>query len=82
LPDDAQQTIKSLNTRPDFIYKSTQTAIYIDGPHHEKATQQKIDEELTSKLENSGITVIRFPKEKDSWPSIIQSYPDIFGAVT
>ncbi|MCB1616196.1 MAG: DUF1998 domain-containing protein, partial [Pseudomonadales bacterium] len=80
LPDDAQVTIEQFNTRPDFIYRSHSAVIYIDGPHHEAPNQKKIDDQLTQKLQDAGLTVIRFSKEQSSWPQIIADYPDIFGA--
>jgi len=80
LPDDAQVTIEKLQTRPDFVYRNHNAVIYIDGPHHEFPQQQKIDAELTTKLEDFGLTVIRFNKEQSTWPSRIAQYPDIFGA--
>lgn len=80
LPDDAQRSIDAFNTRPDFIYFQNQAAVYIDGPHHEKPAQRKIDDSLTRKLTDAGWTVVRFPKEQSSWPAIVAKYPDIFGA--
>lgn len=80
LPDDAQVTIEQFNTRPDFVYRTHQAVIYIDGPHHENPKQMKIDEETNTRLQNAGLTVIRFPKAQKEWPSIIGAYPDIFGA--
>ena len=79
LPDDAQQSIPGFNTRPDFIYRQNQTVIYIDGPHHENPTQEKIDDQISKQLTDSGITVIRFTKEQSDWSEVIAQYPDIFG---
>lgn len=79
-PDAAQVTIPGFETRPDFIYREQQATVYIDGPHHEKPNQQKIDGEITRNLEDAGITVIRFPKEKERWPVIFAKFPEIFGA--
>ena len=80
LPDDAQVVIEQFKTRPDFIYRQHQAAIYIDGPHHENPAQKKIDDQLTKTLQDAGLTVVRFPKEQSSWPAILAQYPDIFGA--
>ncbi len=82
LPSDAQVTIEQFQTRPDFTYKEHQAVIYIDGPHHEKPKQQKIDEAITQQLEDAGLIVIRFSKDQSTWPDIIKTYPDIFGAPT
>jgi superfamily II DNA/RNA helicase/very-short-patch-repair endonuclease len=80
MPDEAQKTLEQFNTRPDFIYREHQAVVYIDGPHHESAGQQKIDTALTRKLEDAGLLVIRFPKERERWLAIFAQYPDIFGA--
>lgn len=79
LPDDAQVAIAQFNTRPDFVYRSHQAVIYIDGPHHENPHQHKIDSETTRRIQDAGLTVIRFSKNQESWPDIIAQYPDIFG---
>lgn len=80
LPEDAQVVIEQYKTRPDFVYRTHSAVIYIDGPHHEQPNQKKIDDELTRRLQDAGLTVIRFSKEQSSWPSVIAKYPDIFGA--
>jgi len=80
LPDDAQVLIEAFNTRPDYVYKEQQVAIYIDGPHHEKENQRKLDDVLTKELEDAGLLVIRFPKEQSAWKAIFIKYPEIFGA--
>jgi len=79
LPDRAQFTLDAFHTRPDFGYRDAQALIYIDGPHHETAPQQAIDENLTRTLEDAGFLVIRFPKEQGEWPQIFARHPDIFG---
>ncbi len=80
LPEDAQVVIEQFKTRPDFVYRTHSAVIYIDGPHHEQPNQKKIDDDLTRRLQDAGLTVIRFSKEQSSWPSLIAKYPDIFGA--
>ena len=35
--------------------------------------------QLTQKLEDEGLSVIRFPKDITSWAAIFARYPDIFG---
>ena len=80
LPDDAQVVIEQFNTRPDYVYRSHQAVIYIDGPHHENPNQQKIDADTSRRLQSAGLTVIRFSKQQSSWATIIAQYPDIFGA--
>lgn len=80
LPDDAQVVIEQFNTRPDYVYRGQQAVIYIDGPHHEHSNQQKIDADISRRLQSAGLTVIRFSKQQTSWAAIIAQYPDIFGA--
>ena len=77
LPDDAQRSIDVFNTRPDFVYLQNQAAVYIDGPHHEKPAQRKIDDSLTRQLTDVGWTVVRFPKEQSRWPAIVAKYPAV-----
>lgn len=79
LPDQGQKLLTEYKTRPDFIYTERQTLIYIDGPHHENDHQRKLDADQTARLKAAGLEVIRFPKEKGTWTSIIEKYPDIFG---
>ena len=33
LPDEPQKLIAAAQTRPDFIYKDAQVAVFVDGPH-------------------------------------------------
>lgn len=80
LPDDAQVVISQFNTRPDFVYRSHNAVVYVDGPHHENPNQQKLDAETGKRLEGAGLTVIRLSKAQESWAGIIAKYPDIFGA--
>jgi len=80
LPDEAQLTLEQFGTRPDYLYREQQAVVYVDGPHHEQATQQSLDHALTKKLEDAGLMVIRFPKEQSRWPAIFARYPEVFGA--
>ena len=80
LPDDAQKLLETFSTRPDFIYRSHNALIYVDGPHHEQPGQRKLDDALTAELEDAGLTVIRLGKEQTSWPVVLGQYPDIFGS--
>ena len=82
LPDEAQRTLEQFNTRPDFLYKEQQAVIYIDGPHHKQPGQQKIDAELTERLEEAGLLVIRFSSDISNWPPIFARYPEVFGRGT
>jgi very-short-patch-repair endonuclease len=80
MPDEAQKTLEQFNTRPDYLYRDHQAVVYIDGPHHELAGQQKLDADMNSKLEDAGLLVIRFPKEQEHWSAIFAQYPEVFGA--
>lgn len=79
LPDRAQVLIEQYSTRPDYVYSEHQALIYVDGPHHETDDHRRIDAELTAQLEEQGYLVVRFPKEQDRWPAIVEGYPDVFG---
>jgi len=80
LPDKAQPYLHALETRPDFAYTKNQTLIYIDGPHHQKATHKREDEIINQRLSNSGYTVIRFSTDQKEWPSIVDQYAWVFGS--
>ncbi|MCG7953167.1 MAG: DEAD/DEAH box helicase [Candidatus Thiodiazotropha endolucinida] len=80
LPDKAQLTLEQFGTRPDYLYREQRAVVYVDGPHHEQAVQQSLDQALTKKLEDAGLMVIRFPKEQSCWPAIFAQYPEVFGA--
>ena len=80
LPDKAQPYLHVLETRPDFAYTKNQTLIYIDGPHHQKATHKQEDEIINQRLSNSGYAVIRFTTDQKEWPSIVDQYAWVFGS--
>lgn len=79
LPDRAQPLLQAFNTQADFGYSDKQALIYIDGPHHEGNTQRKLDAQITSTLQDAGLTVVRFPKEQSAWRATIQAHRFIFG---
>lgn len=78
LPSKAQCLVESCRTRPDFLYEELQTAIYIDGPHHDFPERQARDALQVEHMEDMGYTVIRFGYESD-WDEIVAKYPNIFG---
>ncbi len=79
LPDEAQKFIEPCQTRPDFWYADTYTAVFIDGPPHDHADVQRNDAEIGDCLERSaGITVIRFHYQAD-WLAIVANHPHVFG---
>ncbi len=79
LPSHAQVLIEECSTRPDFLYKGEQVAVYIDGPPHDYPERQQRDAEVTAVMEDYGYTVIRF-RHTDDWSMIISKYPYIFGS--
>jgi len=84
LPSGSQQTPASLSgcfTRPDFVYVSEQTIVYIDGPMHDFPTRQARDKDQTSCVEDSGWSVVRFSAKED-WDATIREYPSIFGKLS
>ena len=78
LPSAAQKLFEACQTRPDFLYESHQTAIYVDGPYHQHPERQGRDKQQQSSMEDLGWTVVRFGV-KDDWQSIIDRHPNIFG---
>jgi very-short-patch-repair endonuclease len=78
LPSRAQHLIEQCRTQPDFLYEGSQTAIYVDGPHHTYPERKARDREQTACLEDLGFTVLRFGDPPD-WDGIIDHHPNIFG---
>ncbi|MFN8124675.1 MAG: hypothetical protein U0237_19885 [Thermoleophilia bacterium] len=58
LPDDAQTFIPTCGTRPDFLYRGSLTAVYIDGPHHQDRAKTEYDATKTSCMTSAGYTVL------------------------
>jgi very-short-patch-repair endonuclease len=79
LPSDAQFLIEAAQTRPDFVYRDEQVAVYIDGPVHDFPERRERDRIKTEWLEDLGYTVIRFG-HADEWADLLQRYPRVFGA--
>ncbi|MCP5056574.1 MAG: DEAD/DEAH box helicase [bacterium] len=78
LPSDAQQLIEDCGVRPDFLYRREGAAIFVDGPHHDTAEQQATDAEQQDRLEDHGLTAVRFHHGAD-WDGVIHRYPSLFG---
>ncbi len=81
LPSGGQVLIEACRTRPDFLYQQSQTAIYVDGPHHLYPERQARDKAQLACMEDQGYTVVRFPHQAE-WDAIISRYPHIFGKET
>jgi very-short-patch-repair endonuclease len=78
-PDRGQHLISSAETCADFFYDDYQLVVYIDGPHHEAASQHTKDESINRRLDEQGYIVIRFPKNTSEWPAIFAAHADLFG---
>jgi ATP-dependent helicase YprA (DUF1998 family)/very-short-patch-repair endonuclease len=78
LPSHSQTLVAECRTRPDFLYKDQQVAVYVDGPPHDYPDRQERDGEQTNCMEDAGWTVIRF-SHRDDWESVIERFPNIFG---
>jgi very-short-patch-repair endonuclease len=78
LPSHAQSLIEVCQTRPDFVYREQQVAVYVDGPPHDYPERKQRDQNQTNCMEDIGWTVIRFNVSED-WDQIIRRYPNIFG---
>jgi len=83
LPTAAQAAPSAIDgcfTRPDFVYASHSTVVYVDGPHHEFPTRQARDREQTACVEDCGWSVIRFGA-KDAWEAVLRRFPSVFGSL-
>lgn len=78
-PDRAQHTLTAAGVNADFYYDDYSLAVFIDGPHHDSDSQKTKDAEANRKLEDLGLIVVRFPKEKDQWQAIFKANADLFG---
>ena len=78
LPSDAQFLVTACHTQPDFLYRDCQTAIYIDGPHHDYPERVNRDAQQAEAMEDQGFTVIRF-HHQDDWEAIFERYPHVCG---
>jgi hypothetical protein len=53
--------------------------VFIDGPHHEKPLQQRIDQQKRQALSDAGITVVVFTQDTSCWPAVLSEYSWLFG---
>ena len=79
LPDNAQQEVPGHFVTPDFTYKQACAVVFIDGPHHEKPLQQRLDQQKRQALTDAGITVVVFTQDTSSWPEVLSEYSWLFG---
>jgi very-short-patch-repair endonuclease len=78
LPSRAQVFIEACRTRPDFLYDQHQTAVYVDGPHHDHPERRTRDAAQSDCMEDHGYTVLRFGHQ-DDWDAEIARNPGVFG---
>ena len=78
LPSDAQYRIPQVFTRPDFYYRESNAAVYIDGPPHDTPDQIRDDDRITQSLIEFGYIVIRFHHAVE-WLAVFRRHPDVFG---
>jgi ATP-dependent helicase YprA (DUF1998 family) len=79
LPTHGQRVVDGLKARPDFTYDHHFALVFVDGPHHDTADRQRLDEEQTKRLVNEGYRVIRIDEDKSTWPAAVAQHPDVFG---
>jgi very-short-patch-repair endonuclease len=78
-PDRGQHTIAAAGCCADFFYDELNLAVFVDGPHHDTEAQQAKDAAIDCRLDELGFLVVRFPKDRSSWPSIFERNADLFG---
>ena len=78
LPEAGQVLVPEANTRPDFLYRHPDVAIYVDGPDHQYPDRQARDVAQEAALRDAGWKVIRFA-HYDDWSQIVDSYRWVFG---
>lgn len=78
LPDGAQHYDEACRTRADFVYRDSQTAVYVDGPHHAYPHRRERDAAQTERLEDRGWTVVRFA-DRAEWDTVLARFPSVFG---
>ncbi|MDP9355799.1 MAG: DEAD/DEAH box helicase [Chloroflexota bacterium] len=78
LPDRAQPLLADFGTRPDFYYDETGTCVYVDGPFHEFPERQARDADVTARLEDGGIGIVRVQGD-ETWPEVVAAHGWVFG---
>jgi hypothetical protein len=79
LPTDAGVLFEKAGTRPDFIYKTDQVVVYVDGPPHDFPERAERDAQQTTAMENLGYTVLRI-RHDEEWHALVKKYPSVFGS--
>ncbi|MEU2094891.1 DEAD/DEAH box helicase [Streptomyces globisporus] len=86
LPDGAQPLIDTggQKVRPDFVYRRPDgdTAVFVDGPHHEDPNRSERDQRAEDALWEAGWNVVRFrhdQREAGGWTAIAHRHEGVFG---
>jgi ATP-dependent helicase YprA (DUF1998 family)/very-short-patch-repair endonuclease len=79
LPTSSQELIEDAHCRPDFLYRDSYVAVFVDGPHHDQPGQRKDDQDADSRLDDLGWTVIRL-RHDDDWAATLDAHAYVFGA--
>jgi hypothetical protein len=53
--------------------------VFIDGPHHEKPLQQRLDQQKRRDLKDAGIRMVVFDQHSDEWPAVFREHAWLFG---
>ena len=77
LPDSTNELIEEAQCRPDFYYRDSLTAVFLDGQVHDGARQHERDSATDDRLMILGYTVLRL--RYNDWRDQIGKHPDIFG---
>ena len=78
LPDAAQPFLEDARCRPDFFYAEAGTAIFIDGPVHERDDKAREDAAAQERLLELGYGFVRFRAGED-WLATIREHAEVFG---
>jgi very-short-patch-repair endonuclease len=79
LPDDAQKEVSAHFVTPDFTYREAAALVVIDGPHHNKPLQQRLDQQKRQALKDAGIRVVVFDQHSEEWPAVFCEHAWLFG---
>ena len=79
LPDDAQKEVSGHFVTPDFTYREATALVFIDGPHHNKPLQQRLDQQKRQALKDAGIRVVVFDQFSEEWPAVFREHTWLLG---
>lgn len=82
LPEEAQGVLElpGVTCKPDFLYREHYTAVFVDGPHHDREPQRREDARINLALDAQGYTVLRFRfDERPRWSALLDEHRYLFG---